>query len=551
MGAQPVTPFPILGRVTGNDDVKEIIQRDASNEFVFAVVGHAGSGTTMIATALEARLLEESMEGHPFQVAVIKARQVIQVWAEKHQRPLPEEKSPRSLKDVELFQDYGDEMRSQLWRNMTADYSSVARGLVRLIQEKRSEQSSASSGADSITPGGPDRRPRAFILDSIRHPAEVELLRYIYGDAFVLIGVVCEENKRVKRIQKKYDSGESSARTFMERDANADKKHGQHVADAFHLADFFVDNTADRPSRPSPSREDSRAWKASEDLSRLVKLITGKDIIRPVLAETAMYHAFSSQLQSACLSRQVGAALVDPAGNVVATGTNEVPRAGGGVYGESIESQEDDGRCAYRLDGKTGKHICRNTNRQNEIIDELLEKVPELKRTTPERKKVLVEEVRRTRIGGLLEFSRAVHAEMDALLSAGRKGISTVGCRLFVTTYPCHYCARHIVSAGVDEVQFIEPYPKSLAIDMHDDSIVVETSGWKPPSQGGTHVRFRPFSGVSPRLYKRAFMKNRDLKDGKTGEMTISKPDWGSAWNLPVSGYIERESNITKEDSDA
>jgi deoxycytidylate deaminase len=149
---------------------------------------------------------------------------------------------------------------------------------------------------------------------------------------------------------------------------------------------------------------------------------------------------------------------------VVATGTNEVPRAGGGVYGESVDNSESDGRCAYRLDTKTGKHICRNTDRQNEIIEELLEKIPELAGVTSERKKLLHGEVRRTRVGGLFEFSRAVHAEMDALLSAARKGVSTIGCRLFVTTFPCHYCARHIVSAGVDEVQFIEPYPKSLAI---------------------------------------------------------------------------------------
>ncbi len=93
------------------------------------------------------------------------------------------------------------------------------------------------------------------------------------------------------------------------------------------------------------------------------------------------------------------------------------------------------------------------------------------------------------------------------------------------------------------------PYPKSLAIDLHEDSIVVEASDWTEPSQGGTHVRFRPFSGVSPRLYKRAFLKNRELKHKLTGEMAISEPEWVSSWHLPVSSYLERESNITKEDS--
>lgn len=548
MSAQP-NPLRVVNSGTvNNDNAREIIRRDASNEFVFAVVGHAGSGTSIIATTLEKRIAEERIAGDPFSVSVLKAREVILEWAAKNQKTLPSNRIRRSLRDVELLQDYGDEMRAEKRRDSAPDYSAVARGMVKLIQRERARQ--VQSPTD-IGPGdsavNPDGKPRAYVLDSIRHPAEVELLRYIYGDAFVLIGVVCEENKRIKRIQKKYDCSESAAITFMERDADDKEKHGQHVADAFHLADFFVDNTVDRFL---PNTENNREWKASEELSRLIKLITGTEIIRPVLAGTAMYHAFSSQLQSACLSRQVGAALVDPAGNVVATGTNEVPRAGGGVYGESIDNQEKDGRCAYLRDRKTGKHICRNTNRQNEIIEQLLEKIPELAAAPPERKKALHEEVRRTRIGSLLEFSRAVHAEMDALLSAARKGVSTLGSRLFVTTLPCHYCARHIVSAGVDEVQFIEPYPKSLAIDLHDDSIVMESTGWKPPSQNGSYVRFRPFSGVSPRLYKRAFVKNRELKDKQTGIMAISPPDWVSSWHLPVSSYLARESNITKEDLD-
>lgn len=30
---------------------------------------------------------------------------------------------------------------------------------------------------------------------------------------------------------------------------------------------------------------------------------------------------------------------------------------------------------------------------------------------------------------------------------------------------------------------------------------------------------FRPFIGVAPRLYRRAFLKDRDLKDNVTGDM--------------------------------
>ena len=128
-------------------------------------------------------------------------------------------------------------------------------------------------------------------------------------------------------------------------------------------------------------------------------------------------------------------------------------------------------------------------------------------------------------------------------MSAARQGMSTVGTRLFVTTFPCHNCARHIVAAGVDEVQFIEPYLKSRALPLHGDAITASRSGWRPPSSinsapvvrnGKGHagdaresqaddkapqVLFRPFTGVAPRLYRRAFYKDRELKDSASGEL--------------------------------
>jgi tRNA(Arg) A34 adenosine deaminase TadA len=179
-----------------------------------------------------------------------------------------------------------------------------------------------------------------------------------------------------------------------------------------------------------------------------------------------------------------------------------------------------------------------------------------LHRLEPERKVRLAAELRKSRIGQLLEFSRAVHAEMDALLSAAREGVSVVGARMFVTTYPCHYCARHLVTAGIDEVQYIEPYPKSQATNLHPDSIEVEkTAMWSPPSEISLKesqsvrkkVLFHPFSGVAPRLYARVFVKDRDLKDKMTGTMSVSEPDWGDSWILMSKSYIELEAKLTDE----
>jgi deoxycytidylate deaminase len=165
---------------------------------------------------------------------------------------------------------------------------------------------------------------------------------------------------------------------------------------------------------------------------------------------------------------------------------------------------------------------------------------------------VLAAGLRKTRIREIIEYSRAVHAEMEALLCAARNGISTRGTRMFVTTYPCHHCARHIVSAGVDEVQYIEPYPKSRAQRMHGDAITVDITGWKAPSGVGNNgkndekkVLFRPFTGVAPRLYARAFLKDRDLKD-ETGVVKPGLPEWGNPWYTARISCAEMEAIISK-----
>jgi deoxycytidylate deaminase/dephospho-CoA kinase len=532
------TPLAIIGagerKGAGSN---ELVLKEASNELFFAVVGHAGSGTSVVANALKDLLQEMLVGGNRVEVEILKAREVIQAWAEAKGRPLPTTGGPKRLDDVKLLQDYGDEMRAEI-RKGQQDHAAVARRLVSKIREVRARKLGIElNGSSAVRPDG---KPRAYILDALRHPAEVRLLRHLYNDAFVLIGVFCEEQPRAERMIGKYGGArEQEVRRFMARDADAKEKHGQHVADAFHLADYFVDNTADRI-------REAKRWDVPDKLSRLVKIIAHSEIVRPFSEETAMYHAYSAQMQSACLSRQVGAALVDMGGNMLATGTNEVPRAGGGVYGESFDALASDSRCA--MFPNVRDRFCRNTQKQNEIIKELIEEVPELSALSSERKGTLAIELRRTRIGSLLEFSRAVHAEMDALLSAARKGISLVGTRLFVTAFPCHFCARHIVSAGVDEVQYIEPYPKSQALELHRDAITTEPiDEWKPPSQGGTKVLFRPFSGVSPRLYERAFLKERELKDKITGIMEIQEPSWGVPWHLSRASYPELEAKLLEE----
>lgn len=512
---------------------KQLTEEHASRELVFGIVGHVGSGTSAVATTLRDVLSEETIDGKKYQCAIIKARSVIEEWADHNGEGYPVQEGKASIDDVVRFQDLGDQMRS------SGDHAAVAKGAVLKIRQQRAAMQKVEITEDQ--PVIPDGSPRAYIIDSIRHPAEVELLRRVYSEAFVLVGVVCEEGTRRNRIEEKYrDAGRDAAESFMHRDAKASERHGQRVSDAFHLADFFIDNTASRFIEGDNTRP-NKDWDINDHLLRLSSLVTHKKIERPKIDETAMFAAAGAAMRSACLSRQVGAALLDADGNVVATGSNEVPSAGGGVYGERASNNGDDDRCFVR------NKYCSNTREQNAISKKIIDDLKEYLRADVDVPS-LIGMLKSGRVGELLEFSRAVHAEMDALLAAGRKGTSTVGCRLYVTTFPCHYCARHIVSAGIDEVQFIEPYPKSMALDLHSDSILSDRTSdkWEPPSAGGQRVRFRPFTGVAPRMYRRAFQKDRRLKDGISGDLQIGLPEWGSPYDISKSSYAEFEVALTR-----
>jgi deoxycytidylate deaminase len=128
-----------------------------------------------------------------------------------------------------------------------------------------------------------------------------------------------------------------------------------------------------------------------------------------------------------------------------------------------------------------------------------------------------------SKLKGLIEFSRSIHAEMHAILNAGRKlsGDKMIMGKLFVTTYPCHSCARHIVAAGIAEVYYIEPYRKSLATKLHGDAISERETDHEK-------VRLLPFSGVAPGRYLDLFRVPSDSRKGKDGLMIKLAPK--DAW---------------------
>ena len=53
---------------------------------------------------------------------------------------------------------------------------------------------------------------------------------------------------------------------------------------------------------------------------------------------------------------------------------------------------------------------------------------------------------------------RTIHAEMNAVAQAARRGVSIDGAAIYTTASPCWACFRVLVNAGVRRFLYAEPY---------------------------------------------------------------------------------------------
>ncbi len=57
-----------------------------------------------------------------------------------------------------------------------------------------------------------------------------------------------------------------------------------------------------------------------------------------------------------------------------------------------------------------------------------------------------------------INYVTTSHAEVGVIAEAARKGISPEGSELFLTDFPCPYCARLIAKSGVKKIYFLKGY---------------------------------------------------------------------------------------------
>jgi deoxycytidylate deaminase len=345
-------------------------------------------------------------------------------------------------------------------------------------------------------------RRKCYIIDSLKNREELLLFRSIYKELFYCFSIFSSRREREDLLSAQGLSEKEMDELILTDDFEANQ-FGQDVRNTFTEADFFL-----RVSNKTVPL-------LVKKITRYFHIIFESKVITPHAHEYAMYVAKSAAGNSACLSRQVGASIMGKNGTILSKGWNDVPQFGGNLYHE--ENGKDQrcfllGHCSNDRKKDDLTHRIIEEIEKNEFIQQIISvlgKHEETKTLWQDTVPQLENIVRTSRVKDLIEFSRSVHAEMHAIITGSQLcGDKIVGSTLFTTTYPCHNCARHIIVAGITEVYYIEPYVKSLCLELHKDAITEN-------EQEEGKVKVLVYDGVAPRRYLEFFTKQRERKDKK------------------------------------
>jgi deoxycytidylate deaminase len=442
---------------TPKKSLDEKVGGTITDELVIALCGPLGSPINSVSKELQ-ELLENS---YGYDVVSIKLSDIIITTGKINISNLS------SFERIEKLINEGNKLRNSN-ESILADLA-----IAQVAKERKLRQEKTST--KQVKP-----HRICHIINSIKNLHELERLRSIYRDLIFVVGVTSSVANRIENLRAKFKN-DIQVTKLIDRDSGEELENGQMVSDIFSESDFFINIGSDTSTE------------VSEKAKRFIDLILRTKLLTPSPSETTMYNAASASANSACLSRQVGAAILSKDNELISVGWNDVPKYKGGLYISTKTA--NDKRCFNWKDSE-----CHNDYQKDEFTHHMINELIENKVLSSANKDQAFTVLRKSRrLKGLIEFSRSIHAEMTAILNAGATyegGLQ--GSKLFCTTYPCHSCARHIIAAGIEEVHYIEPYKKSLAIRLHSDAI---TENKNEPSK----VKLIPYEGVAPSRYMEFF----------------------------------------------
>jgi deoxycytidylate deaminase len=418
------------------------------------------------------------------------------------------------------------------------------------------------------------RRGVAYLFRNLMHPDEAKRLRKLYRRQLFIISVFSSEDHRRRHLTRVFSGTDGqhepeqahAVSLLMSREhghvtSNSDydrllvekKAFRLNIGKTFEHGDLFVDVQEQAQCRAQ--------------IARFVDLIFGHPFHTPTPDEIGMADAFSAALHSGNLARPVGAAICTEDGDLITTGTNDVPKAGGGVYRSTDDPDNRDWKLGRDSSDSTRRNILKDlvqrlvadptwltaidallfdpidgstevegpgTTLANALRTERARRRFRERHTLEELTSAIISSpvARDAQFFDVIEYGRTLHAEMDAITSAARKGVSLKDSTLYCTTFPCHECARLIIGSGIKRVIFIEPYLKSRVAELYETEVRFTSLADSRAKPLRGKVDFVPYVGVSPKRFHELFSwvhrKAEDLLPAARRQLSGAIVDWDS-----------------------
>lgn len=277
--------------------------------------------------------------------------------------------------------------------------------------------------------------PYHFVIDAFRNPLEVEYFKWRYRE-FYLVGILRDEAQRKQAL----DIPERQFAALKKREKGKLFKRvenlvsSQNVFECLQKSDMFIENIPGEGGTFSSLKF---------HLIKLIALAKSPGCIPPTKDERNMQFAMTAKQMSGCISRQVGATLVNEKGYVLGVGWNDPPS------GQTPCSLRTGNELINGASQTTFSDYERSANFVSHIRENYNSRYPFCFRT----------ELSKIEKGKKNEFTRALHAEENALFQGiARSNGNMNGSTLYTTSCTCTLCAKKAYQLGVSRICYIEEY---------------------------------------------------------------------------------------------
>lgn len=300
----------------------------------------------------------------------------------------------------------------------------------------------------------PTKEEVYVVIDAIRNPFEAIFFRERYA-AFYLVSINTHNEDRVHRLKKILNLNEEQLTNIdykeYERNLKGDDFfYSQNISKCIEIADIHLNN-------PQGGENDFTTLK--KQLAWYVSLIMHPGLITPSMKERCMQVAYTAKLNSACLSRQVGASVTDENYSIKSIGWNNSAEGQPPCALRNIEHLLDN------EDQEAYSHYEKNNTKFRELVRvKYQEKIDS---------KDIAKKLRGRNIAYCFKdlqnsleneknqvHTRSLHAEENAFLQLAKYGGTGIkGGILFTTASPCELCSKKAYQLGIKRVIYIDPYP--------------------------------------------------------------------------------------------